>query len=371
MKNKNNNKNRIVKTTNKATRQKLKIPKSVSDDPETKRYWLALTDPFNEAAVGARVPDLYAAHTATYTIRATHTIVANAAGNATLFMLPNVVASAFLPQGTSADFVTTIWGDNTTTTQSRWGVDSNALGSKLDNYRIVGMGMRVTNLSSMTNSQGKFLIGAYPVSSTWHTKDFQIGLATMPTNAGNTQAETASQWGVPLTSAGSYAMNLLVQYPGTQVRSALEVGENAFDVVSRPVDPRAFQFRAPNGSYEGWETAGATAGAATVTGNADFLDLNGFEAMFVALQGAVASTSSYDVEVVYHIEGRPYLAGISGTTAQNEIIAPAASGASPVNPIGFFEAVSHAVRQPAVKMVIEQAASFMNPLLGQFVQRVL
>jgi len=363
-----NPKNTIKKTTPKGKRKALQIPKQVRDDPSVHQYWLALSDPFHPDAVGARVPDMYAAHTATYTIRATHTITANAGGAASVFIFPNVVTAAFLAQGVSADFVSTVWGDNTTFTQSRWGINDTSLGAKLDNYRIVGMGLRVTNMSSMTNASGKFIMGTYPISSTWHTKDFAVGSAILPTNAGMTQAATTTEWGIPQTSAGGgqIAPNLLVQYPGAQVRSALEMGEVAFDIVPRPVDPRAFEFRSPNGQSTGWETAGSAAAGATITGNADFLDLNGFEASFVSLQGAVGSTSSYDLELVYHIEGRPYLAGISATTAQGELVTPSASNASPVNPLGFFEAVSLAVKLPAVRTALEAGATLMHPMLGQF-----
>nr|WRQ65061.1 hypothetical protein [Tolivirales sp.] len=310
---------------------------------------------------------MYAAHTATYTIHATHTVTVNSSGSATIFMLPNIVASLYAPQGNAPDFQTITWGDNTTTSSARWGIDDTALGSKLDNYRIVGCGMRIANMSSMTNAQGKFIAGTYPIDSSWHTKDFAIAGTPLVTNALYTPAATSVDWGVPLTASGTLAPNLLIQYPGAQLKSAMELGEQCLDIVPRPVDPRAFNFRTSNAQLNGW----GSAGSGSITGGTEFLDLCGFEAAFISLQGAVNSTSTFDIEIIYHVEGRPYLAGVSAVTAQNTIIAPSAASASPVNPIGFMEAVGQAVRLPAVKEVIEHGAGLIHPMLAKFVNHVL
>lgn len=363
--------NQLQRTSKQRDKPRAAIPRSVSEDPDVLRYYLALTEPFHPDAVGARVPDMYAAHTATYTVHATHTVTVNSSGAGTIFMFPNVIASIFAPQGGSSDFQTITWGDNTTTTLARWGINDDALAAKLDNYRIVGCGMRIANMSSMTNAQGKFIAGTYAIDSSWHTKDFQIAGVTMPTNSAATPGNTMADWGVPTAVNGSFASNLLIQYPGAQLKSAMELGEHCIDIVPRPVDPRAFSFRTCNAQLNGWQTAGAAAGGAVVTGGAEFLDLCGFEAAFVTLQGAVPSTSTFDVEIIYHIEGRPYLAGVATTTAQSTIIAPSTSSASPVNPLGFFEAVGRAVHQPAVKEVIEVGAGLIHPTLAKFVNAVL
>lgn len=357
-------KSQLKKTTTQSKRKQLAVPRAVREDPEVRRYWLALTDPFHPDAVGARVPDLYSAHTATYTVRASLTVTANASGAATQFVFPNPVTSVFNQQGASPDFAALTWGDNTVANGARWGIDQAALGSKLDNYRIVGYGIRVTNMSSMTTSQGKFFMGSYPVNSTWHTKDFTVGGAVLPTSAGLTRAATTAPWGVPLDAAGNFNSSLLAQYPGTVIRSALEMGEEAYDVAARPVDPRAFSFRTSNDQPDGWDVVGGAA----ASGDGSYLDMDGFEALFISLQGAVASQSAYDLEIVYHIEGRPYLGGLPAVTGQNQLVTPSMSSASPVNPMGFFDAIAAAVKIPAVRQVVDTAADTVHPLLGKFVR---
>lgn len=362
---------KLVRTSKHRKNKIQSIPRSILQDADTAKYYLALTDPFNPEAVGARVPDMHAAHTATYTIRATHTLTADTNGNAYATFFPNVAASSYLVLGNSSDYSNILWGDGGSQIAARWGINVPNLAAKLDNYRIVGYGIRVTNLSSMTNSQGKFVMGSYPITSSWHTRDFQIGNKTLAVDPLFTRQNTIGEWGIPMTTAGTIVPSLLVQYPGSQLRSALDMAEKAYDIVARPVDPRCFNFRSTNNTADGWSTAGALAGGVVTTGSDEYLELAGFEALFVALTGGVASTSSYDVEIVYHIEGRPYLSGISGAAAQNELVVPAATSASPVNPMGFMEAVATAVRQPAVKDVIGAGADLISPMLGHLARTVL
>jgi hypothetical protein len=96
--------------------------------------------------------------------------------------------------------------------------------------------------------------------------------------------------------------------------------------------------------------------------------MNGFEAVFVSMQGGVPATSAYDLEIVYHIEGRPYLGGLPAVTGQNQLVTPSMSSASPVNPMGFFDAIAAAVKIPAVRQVVDSGADLVHPLLGKFVR---
>jgi hypothetical protein len=335
-------------------------------DAATTKYVLALTDPFHPGASGARVPDMYAAPTDTLMLRASHTITVNSSGAAGIVCMPNVVASAYLYNGTSPEFLTTTYQDATTSTFSRWGATPATLAAKLDNYRIVGYGLRVTNMSSMTNVSGKVIMGSYPIDSNWATKDFPVGGATAPTNAAGTAAALNASIGIPLSS-GSISPNLWVNYPGTQVRSGMELGEKAFEVVARPVDPRAFEFIGTNDGTDGFSTVGSAAAGATLAGNANYLSLCGHEALFVHIAGGVASTSAIDIEMVYHLEGRPNIsAGTQSALTTSPTVMP-----SPVKPLLFMEAVAHAVSMPAVKEVIEYAAGFIHPLLGRIAKGFL
>jgi hypothetical protein len=147
----------------------------------------------------------------------------------------------------------------------------------------------------------------------------------------------------------------------------MEVGEKAFEIVARPVDPRAFEFIGSNDGVDGFSTVGSAAAGATLAGNSNYLSLAGHEALFVHVAGGVASTSAIDIEMVYHLEGRPNIS--AGT--QSALTSSPTTMPSPVRPLAFMEAVAHAVAMPAVKEVIEYAAGFIHPLLGRIAKGFL
>lgn len=357
-----------VSTTKKRnTRQpKLKLqasPKAIDDD--LARYYLALTDPFHPGAAGAKVPDQYSCPTTTQTVRASFTVTANSNGNAGVFLFPNPVTAAVLFNGSCSEFSSITWGDNTTTTQARWGVDPTTFAAKLDNYRIVGYGARITGLSSMTNASGKFIMGSYPISSQWVTKDFTVGGNTIATNANFTIARTLGAWGMPYTGT-TLSPGLLVNNPGSQVVSAIDASENIYGVTPRLSSPAALAFRDAGDNYMGTDYVGG----ATTSGDGSYLRIDGHEAAFIYYTGGVASTSTFDLEIIYHLEGKPNLN--QGTTAAVVAIQPSQSiGASPVKPTGMLKVLEKAAKEPVVKQVVEQAAGFIHPMLGRLAGSVL
>ena len=342
--------------------KKPKVHRGLSLGPAAKQYLTALADPFNERACGARVPDQYSCHTTTYELRATHTVTAGAGGSIGVWVLPNVVTAMVVPNGSFSGSNTITWLDNTTTgTVYRWGFDSTTLGNKLQNYRIVGMGVRVANMSSMTNSQGKFVLGSYPINAPYVTRDFNVSGLPPTTNLGGTIANTFSKWGIPYSGGVDYAS--LVNYPGTKIMSALEVAASEFDIVPKPCQPSAFEFREPNDSLQGFAYNSTSGGS----GDPSYLKLDGFEACFVAATGLVASTSSVDIEIVYHIEGAPVIS--AGTPAAAFINQQGTQ--SPTDMGGFMKAIDTALQLPAVRKVVHVAADFMHPMLGEVARAIL
>lgn len=353
------------KANKKKVNKTAKVQRSLKSDDTLAKYFLALTDPFHPGAVGAKVPDQYSCPTITQTVRASFTITANSSGNAGLLVLPNVIASVACFNGTCGDFSTITWGDNTATTQARWGVDPSTFAAKMDNYRIVGYGVRMTGLSSMTNASGKFILGTYPITTNWATKDFPVGGTTMATNANNTQFKAWSSWGVP-TSGSTLTPALLVNLPGSRVVSAIEASENLFEINPRLSTPEAMNFRSSGDSLSGFDQVpGATTG-----GDASYLHVAGHEASYIYYTGGVASTSTFDIELIYHLEGKPSLS--TGTTQAVVSVVPSQTqAASPVQPVGMLKVLEAAAKQPVVKQVIESAATFIHPMLGKLAGAVL
>lgn len=349
------------KKTTKKKKNARKPPATLSRDSEVRKYFAALTDPFSESACGARVPDQYSTHTTTFELRATHTVTAGASGTAGVWVFPNVVTSVVQPNGTNDSTTSLVtWLDGTTTgSVLRWGFDSTVLSSKLQNYRIVGMGVRVTNLSSMVNCQGKLMMGTYPINASYVTRDYNVGGSPPSVVASGTISDTFLKWGIPY-SAGSVQYSNLVNYPGTKIVSALEAAQAEYDIVPKPCQPSAFEFREPNDSLQGFGYTG------TSRGDPGYLKLDGFEAVFVALTGGVAATSSMDIEVVYHIEGAPIIS--AGTPASAFVNQQGTQ--SPINMQGFWTALESALKMPAVKQAAHIGADMLHPMLGKVTRAI-
>lgn len=333
--------------------------KNTMEEVEVNRYALALMDPFHPSAGGAKVPDQYNLPTTTRTIRSTQT--ATVVGGAFLGLVTNNPNMAIAVHTGSLADGANLTAHNGVGMGSFWGINQASFAAQMDSYRIVGMGVRVTGLSSMTNASGKYVIGTFPSSSWAWAQEFALGGGTPQGTA--TPALTWKDWGIPY-NAGSSNPNLLVNYPGNRVVSAVEMTENVFEVVPRMADPEALIFRPSSDSTVG-PFYGFT-GASAVTGNADYIKLKGFETTFIYVSGA-ADGATFDIEIIYHLEGRPNLsAGSPGQVLPINSAAP-----SPVAPVKFFQILTEAAKQPTVRQVIEDVAGFIHPMLGRIAGSLL
>lgn len=341
-------------------------PLSLKNQP-VDHYACALVDPFNEYAYGARVPDLYSGHTSTAFFRSSHTLTTNNTGAVGILILPSLTLSAVVPEGTASSpnyFSAIKWGDDSAATAAGWGY---ATPGSMQAYRIVGMGVRVTETSSMTNTSGKLLMATYPIDSYSAIKASGIGGSgstaftvsglTPATNTQKSPAATLAAWGLA-NNSGTPVYSNIVEFPGSRVVSSLEAAENEWQLCPKPVDPRAFEFRNLD-TLIGYDVA--EQGGAGFSGRASKYQLNGFEACVVALQGGPATTAVLDVEVIYHVEYSVSIDNSSNSSARF-----ATSEQSPTEIAGFFDTVAEVAGMPAVRKVLEYGADMIHPMLGKF-----
>jgi len=335
-----------------------RISKKVSDTP----YALARLDPFHPGACGARVPDEYSGHTATLTLKTSLTINGAAAMDCIIF--PNLKAPMISTTQSLVGAATLTWADNTTTANV-FGWHSGVLAGKIANYRIVGYGVRITSVSSMTSASGRIVIATLPLESHLVTKQFTVGGVSPATNASLTAGQTLTGWGIPTTGT-SVSAAYLAEIPDSVIISMLDLAENDYDIVPNLCSTDAYNFRNSDDRYTGFDMAYQT--ATGHSSDASYLKFGGFETVVIAVDGAT-TTSPVEIEVIYHVEGCPSTTGgISGGVSS--IIAPAVAR-SPVDPPLLDRVNIIAAVAPIVRKAVIGSASTIHPLLGKFADAVL
>jgi len=326
-------------------------------------YAAARLSPFSQDAPGAKVPDLFGAHTVTQTLKASVTVVPSST-TCDIVVWPNLKMAMTTLAGTLSSASTFTCGDNSGTIQY-FGWSSSSLKARMTNYRIVGMGVRVTSTAAMTAGSGRVVIGTLPLKGTFLGKSFQVGGVTMDTNSSLTKAVTVDNWGLP-ASSGVISANLLSELPDSKVFSVLELAENQLEIIPNLSSPDAFNFRLSDDAYSGTDIAYQS--ATGNSGNADYIKFGGFEACVIALDGGTTSTP-LEIEVIYHIEGAPATSGgISGGVSS---VFPSGSARSPVAPALLDKVNMTAGLIEPIRFVATEIADMIHPTFGRIARAIL
>jgi hypothetical protein len=335
--------------TNQGTKS-TKIPRSLTRfrSEESRKYYNCLTSPFDEQSYGARVPDQYAVDTSTFCIHKNVTLTCDASGNADLVVCPALGQYGFASRNS------TISGNNWVGMDGvgggGWvGITPSTLASKLVNHRIVGFGVRVFSVSSMTNAQGRVLIATIPVENWINNKDSSLNQYAPPVNAGATRTAFYDDWGIA-TTGGLVDVTSTDQYANHKAYSMLELDETTVEIEPKIISAAAFNFKKSStntGSPGGAVTAQTTAVGVALAGNTDMLRVDGHESVLITVAGGVASTSAIDVEIIFHIEGQ---VSPAVTTASSGLIAASVCDTA-CDPLGFLEALALAAASPNIHTI--------------------
>lgn len=232
-------------------------------------YQYALNDPFNTLANGARIPDMYTGHTVCLDVKKSITLNSSSGGTGDLIIFPSMEAIAVSPRASLAGVTDAIlWGDGNSA-----GAGSMLYGPTvqqiLDTYRIVGMGVRITGIQSMTNSSGKLCVATYPIRSALALRNFPVAGATPVIDANKSGANTLAAWNTPNSGAFINQSNL-IQFPGARVFGLSELSQQPIEVVPKLCDPLAQSFRHAGDDFIGFSVANG----ATVSGSSTNLSLD-------------------------------------------------------------------------------------------------
>lgn len=355
-------KKNLSKTVNKKQTAKQPVNANATTSKQVDRpYYVALTRPFDAAAYGARVPDLYSAPTVTSHIRKLVTITSDASGNVSGIVLPSLITHALVTDGTFSGSDVIGWTRWTGSSKASAAVITNSGGvkAKLSNARIVSYGVRFRNLASMTNVSGRATFATLPIKD-----DMLVPNAT---NIGGQYSNdfnlTAGAWfsaaGVPYSGSNDnavIAVDQLASLPNNFSVTSMELSTNGLDIVPKVTTPYAFGLRNTDDSAVGNDVNPGVATGAIYAGDDDYAKFGGFESVLFGGSGFPATTAVMTLEVVYHVEGTPTLAAGSG-------LVPDAMPKANVNMQAFYGALDMAARAASFSKPVLDAARRALPLL--------
>ncbi len=300
------------------------------------------------------MPDAVSFPTSTLTLTRRYNISSDATGRAEVICLPNLASSLWSPGGHLDSGVRAFYGavagvDQLGPLGSAGGFDitqTTGLGSYYHRYRIVGWGVRIKGVGSLTTS-GECIVapimgkGLAPSNSDFiplviDSTGVAIKVPSYSTS-GAALRDTADQLmftlGVPRSGTGDAARPLasgLVALPGHGTVSYAQLAAHGLHLRSKPFDPKAHQFRnvmyttTGNDALDTFENTSAN----TTTGRGVSYEpwqVDGWSSHVVCFTGLPASTTIGTIEVIYHVEA---------TLSPNMPVAigRASAAPSPVNP---------------------------------------
>jgi len=369
-KNKNKNKNTMAvvpynaKQTALVPKKKVKS-KSVLEKPGAgilACYRAALSTPFAAEACGARVPDMFSVPTKASHVTRRYTIQTNASGEADLVVLPSAYWHMISPRGSIVGGGDWTSLDNNTVSGAVGYTSTSSLATQFANYRIVGYGVRLVGMASMTNNSGVMVAAKVPISSYINSRGDPVGgITSNATNTNATKANTLIAYGVP-TSSSKVDLSQIPSLPDACETSLVKLSEGPMEIIPKISSANAFNFRLPNDSAIGFNITDQTSLSYVNSGDASYLRLDGHEAVIIGFTGCANSTSVCEIEVIYHLEGIP------STTTTQYIVADSVSTA--VDPVGFMNVVKEVANLPSFRSMATGALNSFYPGLGTLANRL-
>jgi len=325
----------------KQTRPKAKnpnpppAPKKVQVIPSMKKnlaYDMALIDPFNPRAAGARVPDMYSFPTETAVVHTTFTINTDASGSCSAVVLPCLEGTVIgvatnVVGGDRTPFVTgAVNGQYSSVSESlinrNNAINLKTFRQRYASTRIVGVGYRLKPLVSYTDAAGKLIVASVP--ATFNTNPVLPNHTTSqddnlePEGGGSTPESLSSPGkitdaiGIPVdwSGADNHIQTSILSLPVSREVSLTElVEQRGLEAAAKVTSPHAFEFMNTDPYYN---TVSVTVGASgdsfeTVPSRlgADLYDSRGFSSLLLRGSGLKASTPVFEVEVIFHLENIP------------------------------------------------------------------
>ncbi len=307
----------------------------------------SLRDPFSKAALDCRIPDEYAVSTATFHIVNSATLTSTASGKGSYMFLPSPCLSFGAIDGTSTYNGFTFSGE----TKLGYATAPSSVLSLLDDFRVVSWGLRIRNLQPPGTAVGMVEVAQVPCGS--HAPAWKM-LNTSSFDSSQTLVNVLLN---SVTLNGTVFSSLL-NLPDSDEYAVQELMANDLLLVGKICAPSYLELKSANTvskynatysqAFDGETYVTATGLLPSDNGmGTDPTQLDGRTAILLNLRGFPASTSSLDVEIIYHIEGTPAPLAQPGLTTGGGSRAVA-------DPVGTARAVAALSREPPAKLIPPQ-----------------
>lgn len=326
-------------------RARPKAGKTKTKDP----FRMALLDPFNEMADGARVPDLFSAPTETRTFSQAFNVNADGNGNLDFVGYANPKYPGLSYRGCIVGGNNFVYAANSAVTQTNavptgTGTD---LQNEFANYRVVGWGMKVSCISNLTTTSGSVTLASLPYAG-YVPHEIVIGGQTHSSGNSGTMAEYWAACGLPV-NGNNIDVARVSNLDHTITRAATSLAVNPLEFASRPIDPRAYNFRMSGDFRLGYDIQGQTSTTFINAGNASQADASGWLIPVLTGTGFAPSSSALRVEIIYHLEGTP---GVLVSTMNS-----GSTSESPVDFQAYVNVLTEASKVPVIRTLATTALS--------------
>jgi len=368
----------IVETDNRKPppRQRVKIPRVVAIQQQKKAaghkpsafskvleshsrmerdFVEAVTNPFSDRALGARVPDAGLTATSTTHLANKTVFSTDAQGRLAIVVLPNPNCTLFDVQGllNSSSTISTTSLSKMNSANYSYGASSPAtMLNALATYRVAVMGTFVRVLTNETNIAGDILIAPFSMTNTVPGYN-----AFTSTNESDCMTSTMAGYTPSmLTSVGT------VSFPGHKIFSCTQLISQGVQLCHTPYNSTYYNFKTTNAVMNyGTGRVGDTvvvnsAGVVLDTEFKDSTQMVGGTAFIIVVTGAPANTKFLSVEMQIGIEGTPTIA-----TTTTAIPIPTVQPASCAGSTAVIESALARAAKNTIKLVQTVGEVFKHP----------
>lgn len=288
----------------------LRKSSAISNPGMAGEFAIAIKNPFSPKAFGAKCPDTYNFPTITghvhYEVQ-----LSSASGLAQMVIYPSPMISFLSVVGTTNSGLTPF----ATNTYASYFSSRLNLSSSFDMYRVVALGVKISNLQPELTATGRLILTPLPIAGT------NLGFDFINTTTLNGNYITTAMLGL---SQAQLSSSTILQKPSSIEISVQDLLHNTYEFSMVPTSQIFYKFKNPGqlqpfSGYNEFESGEAmfntTTSAITTNTSGEFQDnmsCEGGVALNILGEGLGTGTC-FQIEVIVHLEGTPAISSFSNT----------------------------------------------------------